>query len=83
MRLKHVVLGAFVIVSLSGCGQSITAERPVWVSTNINGLQKSECNCGGVELKKEFKKRREAQAKAQEKARQNGANAVATFSEGK
>lgn len=55
----------------SGCsGQSAIAREPVWVSKNINGLQRSECNCGGVETKKNFKKRKAADA-ARQAARQN------------
>lgn len=64
LRIITVTLGACVM--LTGCAGSRIARDPVWVSGGINGLQQSQCNCGGVETKKAFKKRRDAQAKAQE-----------------
>lgn len=55
-----------VIIAASGCaGQSAVTRPPVWVSKGINGLQRSECNCGGVETRKQFKKRKAAEAASQ------------------
>lgn len=55
-----------VVVATSGCaGQSAITQTPVWVSKGINGLQRSECKCGGVETQKQFKKRKKAEAAAQ------------------
>lgn len=64
VRLIIVIVGASSL--LAGCSsQSATTPRPIWVSKGINGLQRSVCNCGGIEEKKQFKKRREAESKAQ------------------
>lgn len=53
-------------VTLTGCASRPTvAQSPVWVSKGINGLQSSICDCGGVENKKQFEKRRKAMAEAQ------------------
>jgi hypothetical protein len=71
LRTVHVMLAACVL--LSGCAGSKMARNPVWVSGSANGLQQSVCNCGGVETKKEFKKRRKAEWKAQQ-ARSKGGN---------
>lgn len=62
-----VALGlAVAALSSAGCSsQSAMSPRPVWVSKGINGLQRSECNCGGVETKKHFKARKAAEAAAQ------------------
>lgn len=69
LRIITVTLGACIM--LAGCAGTKVAKNPVWVSGGINALQKSACNCGGVETKKSFKKRREAEAKAQAEARNN------------
>ena len=63
LRISLITLG--MGLALSGCAGSKIARQPIWVSGSINGLQQSQCNCGGVENKKEFEKRRKAQAKAQ------------------
>lgn len=67
LRIITVTLGACVM--LAGCAGTKVAKNPIWVSGGINALQQSTCNCGGVETKKSFKKRREAEAKAQERVR--------------
>jgi len=64
LRIVHVTLSACIL--LAGCANNKVARNPVWVSGGINSLQQSVCNCGGVETKKSFKKRRDAEAKAQE-----------------
>lgn len=68
MVIKLAVSAAFISVLLTGCAGSKIARQPVGISGRINGLQQSQCNCGGVETEKEFKKRRKAQAKAQAQA---------------
>lgn len=66
MSVRFLGLAIFAATMLTGCaGKPSVAQAPVWVSKDINGLQRSECNCGGIEDKKTFKKRREAEAKAQ------------------
>lgn len=64
-RLIAVSLG---FVMLSACGsQSLVAGKPIGISRDINGLQRSPCNCGGLEDKKTHKereKRKKAAAKA-------------------
>lgn len=51
---------------LAGCsGQSRMTRPPMGISSGINGLQQSQCNCGGIEPKREFRARRKAEAKAQ------------------
>jgi hypothetical protein len=64
LRIVHITLAACVL--LAGCAGNKVARNPIWVSGKINGLQQSVCNCGGVETKKSFKKRRDAEAKAQQ-----------------
>ena len=71
LRTVHVTLAACIL--LAGCAGSKVARNPVWVSGGINGLQQSACHCGGVETKKQFKKRRDAEWKAQ-RARSKGGN---------
>jgi hypothetical protein len=73
MGLRTVLLTLSACVLLSGCAGSKFVRNPVWVSGKINGLQQSACNCGGVETKKSFKKRRQAEWQAQE-ARNKGGN---------
>lgn len=65
MRLRSIHLVLIAGVALSGCAGSKYAKNPVGISRGINGLQQSACNCGGVETEKSFKKRRNAEAKAQ------------------
>lgn len=66
MSVRTLGLAFFAATVLAACaGKPPVAQTPVWVSKEINGLQRSECNCGGIEDKKTFKKRREAEAKAQ------------------
>ena len=71
LRTVYVTLAASVL--LTGCaGGGKMARNPIWVSGKINGLQQSACNCGGVETKKEFRKRRKAEWKAQEMRNKGG-----------
>lgn len=74
LRTVHVTLAACVL--LAGCAGSKYAKNPVWISGGINGLQQSACNCGGVETKKSFKTRRDAEARAQEYRRQNNEGGI-------
>lgn len=68
MGTRHVIVLLAAAASLAGCAaQSRYAQKPVWVGTGINNLQMSDCNCGGVEDKKAFKKRRDAEIKAQQR----------------
>lgn len=67
MSVKLAVVTALGLM-VTGCAGSKIAPQPVGISGRINGLQQSQCNCGGVETEKEFKKRRKAQAKAQAQA---------------
>lgn len=73
MGLRTVLLTLSACILLSGCAGNKFVRNPVWVSGNINGLQQSACNCGGVETKKSFEKRRKAEMKAQD-ARNKGGN---------
>ena len=65
MRLTVLMAMAF---SVAGCSsQSIETGMPIGVSSKIDGLQRSPCNCGGIEDKKSNKqreKRKKAAAKA-------------------
>ena len=72
MGLRTVILTLSACIALTGCAGSKYVRNPVWVSGKLNGLQQSACNCGGVETKKEFKKRREAQWKAQDALSKGG-----------
>lgn len=72
MTKKILAIGLVAIAFTSaGCSrQSAVARTPVWVSSGINGLQRSECDCGGIETKKQFKARKAADA-ARQAARNN------------
>ncbi|WP_298843366.1 hypothetical protein [uncultured Salinicola sp.] len=54
-------------IGLAGCAsQSLETQVPIGISTSINGLQKSPCNCGGLESEESHKlrqKRKEEAAK--------------------
>jgi len=66
MGCRNVLVLSVAASVLAGCAaQSKQAGNPIWVGTRINDLQQSVCNCGGVEDRKAFKKRRKAEARAQ------------------
>lgn len=77
MNNRHfAIIAVGLSIALGGCSsQSKTALKPVWVSSNINGLQASPCNCGGVLPEKTLKAQKkaiEAQEKARRKAEKDG-----------
>lgn len=67
MKNRHIaIIAAVAGALLAGCSsQSKTVNQPVWVSSNINGLQGSPCHCGGVLPKKVLKAQEKARRKAE------------------
>ena len=66
---QKISIICFLVIFISGCaGQSPVVDQPVGISTNINGLQGSICNCGGVTSKKNINKNKKA-LKEKDKAR--------------
>lgn len=54
-----------IAVALAGCAsQPLEVRPPVGISTDINGLQKSPCNCGGLETEENHKLRQKRKEEA-------------------
>jgi len=68
----RLLIATGLAVVLSGCTQqSLTADTPVGISRSINGLQRSSCNCGGLESRKENKVREKAKEQAAKEGKIN------------
>jgi uncharacterized lipoprotein YajG len=49
------------IALLAGCAsQNSAVQDPIWASQKIDGLQRSPCNCGGVESEEANEQREKA-----------------------
>lgn len=61
--MKKIIVLAFL--GLSACaGQSSVTGTPLWVGGGINDLQRSPCNCGGVESEERHKEREKLKKEA-------------------
>lgn len=57
---KTLLIVLFLSVSACAGKQPLIASPPIGISTDINGLQRSVCNCGGIESKEKNKIREKA-----------------------
>lgn len=63
LRVVPTVVLALLVTACAG--QSRMVDRPIGISSGINGLQQSVCNCGGLQPKAEVEARLKADEKAQ------------------
>lgn len=62
MRAIFILVAA---TALTGCAsQDIQVQDPVWISSKINGLQGSPCQCGGLETEEEHEDREKRKKEA-------------------
>ena len=59
------IIPLLLAIGLAGCAsQSLEVQTPIGISTSIDGLQKSPCNCGGLESEEAHKQRQKRKEEA-------------------